>query len=154
MGSALTAWAKQEILNGTSNKFAYIEQYFDRGLRSGHQRYCHHRCNVTGILSPEDGQLFPTRPGPTALVTLPDIDTGERGTNIIQVISLNLDANHDGIMDTSLTGPDVASSAQPFVFWANNDYDRSFYDNADSTNYEDSVLIGDCPYTRPTHTGQ
>ena len=54
----------------------------------------------TGILSPY-GYFFPTEPGPAALVTLPNIEDGQRGTGVVNVIKLALDVNHDGIMDLS-----------------------------------------------------
>ena len=112
-------WAKQAILNGYSNKFAYLEQYFDKvyTMTNGVAT-----TNQTGILSPY-GEFFPTEPGPTALVTLPDLDTGQRGTGVVNVIKLALDVNHDGVMDLSFAGPDNTSEQRPFVFWVNNDRD-------------------------------
>jgi len=40
----------------------------------------------------------------------------------------------------------------PFIFWANNDYDRVAFDSNDGTNYEDSVQIGGCPARPNTPT--
>ena len=129
----LTAWAKQAIRNGYTNKFAFAEQYFDQALKidaSGVPT-----TNQTGILS-EYGEFFPTEPGPVALVTMPDIDPPyQRGTGVVNVIKLQLDVNHDGTMDTSFAGPDNTAGGwdevgdpvalHPYVFWINNDCDRS-----------------------------
>ena len=141
---AITAWAKQAILNGDPTKFAYPEQYFDKAYAVDTNGVV--TANATGILSPY-GEFFPIEPGPTALVTMPDIDTGLRATNIIQVISLNVDANHDGTMDTSFTGPDFASPARPFVFWANSNYDRNVLDSDGANFYDDDVLVAGDYYT-------
>jgi hypothetical protein len=78
--------------------------------------------NRAGFLSPY-GEFLPMQPGPAALVTLPDLDTGQRGTGIVHVIKLQLDVNHDGTMDLSFGGPDNTSQERPFVFWLNNDHD-------------------------------
>lgn len=75
-----------------------------------------------GILSPY-GEFFPTMPGPAALVTMPDIDTGQRGTGIVWVVKIQMDVNHDNIMNLTFGGPDNTSQARPFVFWINNDRD-------------------------------
>jgi hypothetical protein len=75
-----------------------------------------------GILSPY-GEFFPLTPGPVALVTMPDIDTGQRGTATVWVVKIQLDASHDNIMDLTFSGPDNTSQARPFVFWINNDRD-------------------------------
>jgi hypothetical protein len=78
-------------------------------------------------------------------VTKPDITTGQRGTNVINVIGLQLDFNHDGTMDPSFMGPDSTSPARPFQFWINNNYDR--WHTVDITDSEqDDLLIADCPY--------
>ncbi len=91
-------------------------------------------------------------PGPTALVTMPDIDTGQQGTGIVNVIKLQLDVNHAGVMDLSYSGPDNTSPNRPFNFWANNDYDRFTLDSDGVNFYDDGVQIADCPFTpnRPT----
>ena len=85
------------------------------------------------------------QPGPAALVTMPDIDTGQQGTGVVNVIKLQLDVNHDGTMDLSFGGPDNTSQARPFTFWINNDFDRLAYDADDNTNYEDSVEVQRMP---------
>jgi hypothetical protein len=56
----------------------------------------------TGVLSPY-GNFFATEPGPAALVTMPDPDTGEQGTDTVYVVGLRLDANHDGVMEVNHT---------------------------------------------------
>jgi hypothetical protein len=82
---------------------------------------------------------------------MPDPDTGQRGTCTVYAISLALDANHDGVMNTNFGGPDNTSASSPYVFWANNNYDRLTPDIDDNTNYEDDVASNDpaatCPYT-------
>ncbi len=119
----ITAWAKQRIVNGFPNKYAFAEQYFDKacimtnGVASS---------TSAGILSPY-GEFLPTMPGPVALVTMSDIDTGQRGTGVVNVIKLQLDVNHDGTMDLSYGGPDNTSRNRPFVFWVNDDFDRKHY---------------------------
>jgi pimeloyl-ACP methyl ester carboxylesterase len=118
----VAGWAKQAITNGYAGKFGYLEQYFDQAYTVDTNGVA--TTNVTGLLSPY-GEFFPTEPGPAALVTLPDLETGERGTCMVQVIKLQLDVNHDGVMDLSFGGPDNTSANRPFVFWVNNDRDYS-----------------------------
>ncbi len=115
----LAGYAKLALANGYTNKFGYLGQYFDKALKMTNGVAT---TNVTGILSPY-GEFFPTEPGPTALVTMPDLDTGERGTGVVHVIKLQSDVNHDGVMDLAFGGPDNTSPVRPFVFWANNDRD-------------------------------
>jgi Alpha/beta hydrolase of unknown function (DUF900) len=132
----VSGWAKQTIVNGYSGKYAYLEQYFTNALTIGADGKP--TTNSAGLLSPY-GEFFPTQPGPAALTTLPDIDTGQQGTGVVNVIKLQLDVNHDRVMDLSFGGPDNTSQARPFVFWVNNDYDRLAPDSDDNTNYDDSV---------------
>jgi hypothetical protein len=108
----MTGWA------GCAN--GYLEQYWDKAFKIGTNGTT--TTNETGILSPY-GEFFPTEPGPVALVTMPDIDTGQRGTGVVTVIKLQLDVNHDGVMDLSFGGPDNTSAERPFVFWVNDDHD-------------------------------
>jgi len=116
----VSGWAKMAITNGDSDKYAYLEQYWDNAYKIGTNGLV--TTNQTGLLSPY-GEFFPTEPGPAALVTLPDIDTGQRGTGVVNVIKLQLDVNHDGVMDLTFGGPDNTSQDRPFVFWVNNDCD-------------------------------
>ncbi len=116
----VAGWAKQAIGNGYEGEYAYLEQYFDSAyVIDGNGNVT---TNSAGLLSPY-GEFSPMQPGPAALVTLPDIDTGQQGTGVVSVIKLQLDVNHDGIMDLSFAGPDNTSQARPFVFWINNDRD-------------------------------
>jgi len=108
--------AKQSILNGDPTKFAYLGQYFERADKIGTN-------GSAGTISPY-GDFLPTEAGQAALVTMTNYGVNERGTAVVNVISLALDANHDGIMDTSLTGPDYCSFRDPYVFWINNNHDR------------------------------
>ena len=143
---SLAGYAKQTILNGYTNKFAYLQQYFDKAYKIGTNGAA--TTNETGTLSPY-GEFFPTEPGPTALRTMPDLNTGQQGTGIVNVIKLQLDVNHDGVMDLSFGGPDNTSQAKPFVFWANNDYDRlkSVDCPLACDTEQDDYLTADCPYT-------
>ena len=138
--TSFTGWAKQNITNGYSGKFAYLQQYFDKAYKVNTNGAV--TAQATGVLSPY-GEFYPTETGPVALVTMADIETGQRGTGMVQVVKMQLDVNHDGIMDTSLTGPDNTSEDKPFVFWVNNNFDRSMLDSEDNTNYEDDVSPSD-----------
>jgi hypothetical protein len=123
----VSGWAKYYI-QGSANKYAYLGQYFETNAfllnASG---------NVTttnaGILSPY-GEFFPLQGGQVQLVTMPDIDTGVQGTSVVDVVSLNVDANHDGTMDFSYAGPDQTSPSRPFRFWVN-DVDDTGDDSGD-----------------------
>lgn len=120
----LAGYAKLAISNGYAGKLGYLEQYFNQALKIDGNGVV--TTNETGLLSPY-GEFFPTDPGPTALVTMPDLDTNERGTAIVHVVSLNLDVNHDGVMDCSFFGPDQTAATKPFTFWVNNDCDWATY---------------------------
>ena len=120
----VSGWAKMQIANGNTNKFGYLEQYFDFGQAYTVDTNGLLTTNSAGRLSPY-GDFFPTVPGPAALVTMPDVDSGQRGTSVVSVIKLQLDVNHDGTMDLSFGGPDNTSQAHPFEFWINNDRDYS-----------------------------
>ncbi len=119
---SISGWAKQAIGNGYSNKFAYLEQYFDKAYMMGTNGADTNK--PTGVLSPY-GDFMPTDPGSVGLITMRDIDTGQQGTGVVNVIKLQLDVNHDGTMDLSLAGPDNTSQGRPYVFWINNDDDNS-----------------------------
>src|SRR5437016_742237 len=69
------------------------------------------------------------------------LETGQRGTGIVNVIKLQLDVNHDGIMDLSFGGQDNTSAIRPYVFWVNNDYDRRH--NVGGDQEEDDVWVTD-----------
>jgi hypothetical protein len=140
----VTGFAKLAIGNGYSDKFAYLGQYFDRAYRANTDGT--RTTNETGFLSPY-GYYFPTEPGRTILTTMPDGVSTNVGECTVQVIGLNVDANHDGVMDLSFTGSDQTSEQRSFVFWANNDYDRLALDKDDNRYYEDSVEKAGCPFT-------
>jgi len=140
----VSGWAKKRITNGDTNKFAYLEQLFDHAYKTDANGNA--TTNETELLS-EYGKFFPTEPGRVALTTKPDIETSEVGQAIVNVISVNVDANHDGVMDLTFGGADSTSAQRPFVFWANNDFDRLTLDKDDNRYYEDSVERADCPFT-------
>src|SRR5207249_7161277 len=109
-------WAKQRIVNGSQSRFAYLGQYFDKAYKAD-------GTTETGILS-EYGEFFPTEPGLTILKTKPDPDqNNSHGEARVYVLKIQLDVNHDGVMDATYTGPDNTSAERPFVFWVNNDND-------------------------------
>jgi hypothetical protein len=70
----------------------------------------------------------------------------------IDVIRLSLDVNHDGIMDESFTGHDNTSAQNPYVFWANNDYDRWTTSILDAAPFENDVATND-PAANSLYTG-
>lgn len=115
----LAGYAKLAVTNGYPGVYGYLGQYFDKALKMTNGVVT---TNETGILSPY-GEFFPAEPGMTALVTLPDLDTNERGTATVYVVSMNLDANHDGTMDRTFAGPDTTTAQRAFVFWVNDDHD-------------------------------
>ncbi len=117
----IAGYAKLAVLNGYSGVYAYLGQYFDQAYTEDTNGVA--TTNTTGVLSPY-GSFFATEPGPAALVTMPDVDTGERGTCTVYCVSLVLDKNHDGTMDLSFNGPDATSPNSPYIFWVNNNYDR------------------------------
>jgi len=114
-------WAKQVLTNGASGVYAYLGQYFETNAYKIDTNGAV-TTNTTGIVSPY-GEFLPTEPGPTALKTMPDLTTGQQGTDIVNVIKMQLDVNHDGTMDLTFAGPDNTSANLPFKFWINNDDD-------------------------------
>ena len=126
-------YAKLAVRNGYPGVYGYLGQYFTNAYEIGTNR------NTTGVLSPY-GNFFATQPGPVALVTMPDPDTGLQGTGIVNCVSLNVDKNHDGIMDLSFNGPDVTSQASPMEFWINNDNDGTgIGEDIDAPQFPDSA---------------
>jgi len=122
-GFTLAGYAKLAVTNGYSGVYGYLGQYFDKAYKTTNGVVT---TNETGILSPY-GEFFPTEPGRTALVTMPDLDTGARGTATVYVVKMELDVNHDGVIDRTFAGPDNTSVSKPFRFWINNDNDASTY---------------------------
>jgi hypothetical protein len=117
---SLVGYAKLAITNGYPGIFAYLGQYFDKACQMDANNNA--TTNSAGILSPY-GDFFPTVPGPAALLTMPDVDTGQRGTGVVYCASMDVDKNHDGVMDLSWNGPDATSQSSPDVVWVNNGYD-------------------------------
>jgi len=139
----VAGYAKMAVANsvytvGQNNVFAYLGQYFTNAytMTNGVATSTN-----TGVLSPY-GNFMATEPGATALVTMADPDTGARGTGVVYVVSLQLDANHDGNMDLSFNGSDTTTTNSPYVFWANNNYDRWNYDVLSSAEEQDDILPG------------
>jgi hypothetical protein len=106
--------------NGYSDVYGYLGQYFEQAYKVDANGNV--TSNTTGVLSCY-GSFYATEPGDVALVTMPDLDTGERGKGIVHCVSLQVDKNHDGEMNLSFAGDDATSQANPMVFWVNNDYD-------------------------------
>ena len=144
-------WAKFAISNGSSSKYAYLGQYYVTNafvLTNGVVT-----TNTTGVVSPY-GDFFPTQAGAVALVTMPDINTGQQGTGIVRVVSLNVDANHDGTMDFTYQGPDFVSPSKPFRFWVNDNQDSGDFGGdgipeqgaqGDGLQQDRSTIIGTWP---------
>ncbi len=137
---SITAWAKQSLQNGYSGKYAYAEQYFNKAYTANANGNM--TTNQTGILS-EYGEFFPTAPGKVFLTTKADGALGTVGQCAIDVIGLNVDANHDGVMDTSFNGLDNTSQANPMVWWVNNDHDWSHYTGAPGVDVESTPEFAD-----------
>lgn len=117
----IAGYAKLAVTNSVySGVYGYLGQYFANAYQIGSNGSV--TTNATGVLSPY-GQFFATEPGQAALVTMPDPDTGQQGTGVVDVIALNVDANHDGTMDFSFTGPDFVGPDDPYQFWVNDDAD-------------------------------
>jgi alpha-tubulin suppressor-like RCC1 family protein len=131
------AWAKYLIQGSSPTKYAYLGQYFTTNAYEVNDSGNITTTN-TGIVSPY-GEFFPTEPGPVALITMTNADSGTQATGIVNVISLALDANHDGTIDPTWNGPDFTSPSRPYVFWLNNNYDRTNWDVDDQTFYDEDV---------------
>ena len=142
--SQIAGYAKLAVTNGYTGVYGYLQQYFTNAYVIDTNGIV--TTNTTGVLSPY-GCFFATEPGPVALVTMPDPDTGARGTCTVYCVSLVLDKNHDGNMDLSFNGPDATSPNSPYVLWANQNFDRLTPDADDNTNYEDDVQIASNPGT-------
>ena len=115
-------WAKYSIQGSSPTKFAYLGQYFVTNIFLLNSNGVV-TTNSAGVLSPY-GEFFPLQTGLAQFVTMPDIDTGAQGTGVVRVVSLNADANHDGVMDFSYAGPDQNSASRPFRFWVNDNRDE------------------------------
>ncbi|HTV41408.1 MAG TPA: LamG-like jellyroll fold domain-containing protein [Candidatus Sulfotelmatobacter sp.] len=119
----IAGYAKLAVTNSIYSSvgvYGYLGQYFANAYQIDSNGNV--TSNSAGVLSPY-GQFFATEPGQAALETMPDPDTGLQGTGVVDVISLNVDANHDGMMDFSFTGPDFVGPNNPYRFWVNDDID-------------------------------
>jgi len=118
VGSSITvaAYAKMAVTNGYSGVYGYLGQYFDKAYQMTNGVVT---TNTTGVVSPY-GNFFATQAGTAALVTMPDVDTGVRGTCTVYCVSMNVDANHDGNMDLSFNDLDATSQSSPMLAWINN----------------------------------
>jgi pimeloyl-ACP methyl ester carboxylesterase len=113
----LGAWAEESV-DGSTNAPGFLEQYFDH---SHSWNFINGQVtNQLGVLS-EYGEFFPTDPGLAVLTT--KTNSGGYGTLDVPVIGLYADRNHDGVIDTSFSGPDFCTPARPFQFWVNDDND-------------------------------
>lgn len=147
----VVGYAKLQVTNSVdSGVYGFLGQYFANAYATDSNGNV---SSNTGILS-SYGNFFATAPGQAALVTMPDPDTGEQGTAVVYCVSLNLDKNHDGIMDTSFNGPDTTSASSPYVFWCNNNFDR--WKTTISPLYVETEQgdqqTGGCPYAPNTPT--
>ena len=147
----IAAYAEQIITNGDTSKPVYVSQYFDKAYKIDTNGIV--TTNQTGVLSPY-GIFLPTEPGPVALVTLPASD-GQRGTGVVQVVSLQVDANHDGNMDLSYYGQDYTagngydgSGDRAMPFWVNDGHDEP--GNGTTLDFDEQVL----PSTYGNASGQ
>jgi hypothetical protein len=142
----VAGYAKQAITNGYSAQYAYLGQYFTNAFTmDGNGNVT---TNSAGLFSPY-GEFFPMQPGPAALVTMPDLDTGQRGTGVVNVIKLQTDVDHNNQMDLSFGGPDNTSQARPMVAWVNNDHDEP---GSGGSLDNDLNAWGNPPANRPDYT--
>lgn len=147
----IAGYAKLSLQNGYSGKYGYLGQYFDQAYKVTNGIVT---TNTMGVLSAY-GKFFATEPGQVALVTMPDLDTGERGTCMVYSVSAVIDRTQASNMDLSFAGANATSLANPAVIWCNNNYDRGH--TVDGNDFEQDDLgpvdilkfhlISDCQYT-------
>jgi hypothetical protein len=148
--TVFAGYAKQRLLNGYTNVFSYLGQYFDKAYQiDGNGNVT---TNSAGAISPY-GELVANAVGPVALVTMTNWGENVHGTGVVQVVKLVLDVNHDGIMDTSVSGPDNTSASSPYVFWSDQNFDRFVLDSDDNVFYDDDVAISS-PAANSLYTGK
>ncbi len=106
VGSSImvNGYAKLAVQNGYPGVYGYLGQYFDQAYKIDANGNV--TTNTTGVLSPY-GQFFATEPGPAALVTMPDVDTGQRGACTVSVASIQVDKDNDGTMDLSFNQQEI-----------------------------------------------
>jgi len=136
VGSAIdiAGYAKLSLRNGYSGVYGYLAQYFDAAYEMTNGTVS---TKPTGVLSPY-GQFFATEPGPAALVTMPDVDSGLRGVCPVYVVGIIPDRNQGSNMDLSFNGADATSAANPMPLWCNNNTDRGH--TVDDTDFEQDDL--------------
>jgi hypothetical protein len=134
----IAAFAKMEVTNSAyTSVYGYVQQYLTNAYQLDTNGYV--TTNLTGIVSPY-GNYFATQAGAAAVVTMPDPDTGQQGTDVVYAVSLNVDKNHDGTMDLSWNGPDATSQSSPMEFWINNDNDGTgIGQDINAPNFPDSA---------------
>jgi hypothetical protein len=130
----IAGYAKLAILNGYSGAYGYLGQYFDAAYKMTNGVAT---TNTTGVLSPY-GNFFATEPGQAALVTMPDVDTGDRGTCAVYVVSAVIDRTQGSNMDVTFNGVDATSLANPANIWVNNNFDRGH--TVDGNDFEQDDL--------------
>jgi pimeloyl-ACP methyl ester carboxylesterase len=132
----IAAFAKMAVINSAyTGVYGYLQQYLDKAYKIDENGSL--TTNTTGILSPS-GQFLASEPGAAALVTMPDIDTHERGTGIVYAVGMVIDRTQGTNMDGSFNGPNATSSANPAVIWDNNNYDRGH--TVDGSDFEQDDL--------------
>lgn len=142
----VAGYAKLAVENGYSGAYGYLGQYFDKAYQIDANGNV--TTNSAGTISPY-GQFCANVAGPAALVTMPDPDTGARGTGIVYAVKLQLDVNHDGNMDLTSYGPDNTFPYQPYELWANNNFDRLHTVDLSDSEQDDlqTAPQPDCNYT-------
>lgn len=114
-----TAWAKEQIVNGVSGQYGFLEKYFDKAYLADSSGNLDTN-QPTGILS-EYGEFLATDAGEMFLTTKPD--GTNQGQFPVYSIGLYSDVNRDGVIDTRFGSPDFTSPAHPFHFWINDNND-------------------------------
>src|SRR6202012_2911904 len=105
----IAGYAKMTLNNGNPGIYGYLGQYFEtNAYEIDTNGYI--TTNATDMIMPI-GTFFAMQPGPVALTTMPDLDTGQRGTGVVYAVSLNVDKNHDGTMDLAWNGQDATSQS-------------------------------------------
>jgi hypothetical protein len=94
----------------------------------------------SGLISPL-GYFIPEKAGKYVLMTEPN-DEGKYGECIVYVLDMQVDSNHDGVMNNA----DLTSITKPMVFWLNNDTD--VYHSVDGTDTEYDDVQSDSVYAR------
>ena len=147
-GYAKLAVANSVYASSPNKVYGYLGQYFGAAYTMTNNVAT---STNTGVLSPY-GNFLATQPGPTALVTMPDPNTGAQGTCTVYVVSLVLDKNHDSVMDLSFNGPDSTSASSPYIFWCDSNFDRWDNDSIFHMPEQDDQQIAFSPVAPSTIT--